>query len=110
MPSCGVWRAVGEAPRKVDVADRAPSCRSTNPRRKRDRIVVPIHPSNRTDSPMNIGNIIGFIAAAVAIYLAISGSWGWAAAVFFGGAALGAIVNMVIVAAMRGSMRDDDRR
>lgn len=57
---------------------------------------------------MNIGNIIGFIAVAVAIFLAVNGEWGWAVGVFLGGVALGALTNMLVVAGMRSALRDSD--
>lgn len=57
---------------------------------------------------MNIGNIVGFIAMAVAVILAVQGEWGWAVGVFLGGAALGALVNMVVAAGMRAALRDSD--
>lgn len=57
---------------------------------------------------MNIGNIIGFIAAAIAVILAVQGEWGWAVGVFLGGAALGGLVNMLVAGAMRASLRDSD--
>ena len=57
---------------------------------------------------MNIGNIIGFIAMAVAIFLAVNGEWRWAIGVVLGGAALGGLVNMLVVAGTRAELRDSD--
>ena len=52
---------------------------------------------------MNIGNIVGFIAMAVAVVLAVKGEWGWAAGVVLGGAALGGLVNMLVAGGVRDS-------
>lgn len=57
---------------------------------------------------MNIGNIIGYIGVGIAIILAVRGEWWWAIGVAVAGAALGGLVNMMVVKGMRRSLPDSD--
>lgn len=57
---------------------------------------------------MILVRLIGFATVVFALLFAFKGEWGWAILIFLGGTTLGALLNMAIVAGMRGNARDSD--